>query len=143
MWKQNSLWKIILKKIKNIHYTYRDCITFQLWFILNPKYLKHLYGCSFDLCYLSIFWPIISFWCDVFQPKIELQSKPENSGIESRSLDTIFDFKYSNEHEAQQLCGVNRLFLGNLEILLQYAFPRPNLPNLDALQPNLITYNTF
>ena len=31
-----------------------------------------------------------------------------NSGIGCRPLDFSYDFKYSNEHETQQLCRVNR-----------------------------------
>ena len=35
-------------------------------------------------------------------------SQPENSRIGCLPLDSSFDFKYSNKHEAQQLCGANR-----------------------------------
>ena len=40
-----------------------------------------------------------------------VQCEPENSGIERQLLDSSNDFKYSNEHETQQLCSVNRVIL--------------------------------
>ena len=44
--------------------------------------------------------------------------EPENSGIGSRLLDWIYDFKYFNEHKAQQLGSVNtRGFMGSVNIL--------------------------
>ena len=45
----------------------------------------------------------IKMFIDAAVKKIiwKVQWKPENSGIGSRLLDSIYDFKYSNEHDAQ------------------------------------------
>jgi len=44
---------------------------------------------------------------------------PENSGIGSRLSDSIYDFKYSNEHEAQILCSVKRPILWFINCLVK------------------------
>ena len=38
-----------------------------------------------------------------------VQWEPENSGIERRLLNSIYDYKQSNEHVPQQLCSINIL----------------------------------
>ena len=60
-------------------------------------------GNSASLLYFTLIISSSRFQLNFFPCRLNIQREPENSGIGSRLLDLSFNFKYSNEHEEQQL----------------------------------------
>ena len=81
----------------------------------NLIWYKRLWTWLDNFIITGLFWTCLncSGWITYSGTFRQIQWEPEHTGICRLRLDSIYEYKYSNEQETQQLCSVNRRILLN------------------------------